>query len=502
MPISLIPVTGNAPDGLNSAGAWELALLPPGSANDPLTLAATAAEWLPAQVPGTAMSALFSAGRADFSRLPALDAQDIWYRCRFAALPRPAGARQLLTFEGLATLAEVWLNGGRILESSNMFLAQTVETTDRLRPDNELLIRFASMQEALKARRPRPRWRTRLVEQQQLRWMRSSLLGRIPGWTPATPAIGPWRAVRLQTQQTLVCEHADVRASLEDTTGIVRIALRLRVLCDAKIAAVRLHVGAVATELTIRPQGDGSLLAEGQATLPHVAAWWPHTHGEPVLHPVTVAVETGAGEQRFDFGKTGFRKIELQCTGDDFALKVNGVPVFCRGACWTSTDILNLVGTETATRQALLLAKEAGMNMLRVGGTMFYEADHFYALCDELGILLWHDWMFANMDYPADDERLSPASRPRRGSSCGASSSRPVSPCSAATARSSNRRRCWALRGRCGATACLQKCCRASAPNFDPMCRIGRPAPQEVCCPSRWTPARRITSAWVPTCSR
>ena len=349
------------------------------------------------------MSALFAAGRADFSRLPALDAHDIWYRCRFTASPCAPGATQRLLFEGLATLSEVWLNGVRILEASNMFLAHGADVTDCLRANNELLIRFASMQDALKARRPRPRWRTRLVEQQQLRWMRSSLLGRIPGWTPATPAIGPWRPVRLQTHRTLVCEHAHVQAALEDTTGVVRIALRLRALSGASLGAGRLRVGEVESVLSLQPQEDGSYLIEGQARLPNVPVWWPHTHGDPVLHAVTVAVETSDGEQRFDFGKTGFRRMELHCEGDDFALRVNGVPVFCRGACWTTTDILNLVGSEAETRQALLLAKEAGMNMLRVGGTMFYEADHFYALCDELGILLWHDWMFANMDYPADD---------------------------------------------------------------------------------------------------
>lgn len=403
MPISPIPVSGNAPDRVTLAGAWELALLTAGRATDPSTLAATTPEWLPAQVPGTAMSALFAAGRADFTRLPALDAQDIWYRCRFDAATAAPGARKLMVFEGLATLAEVWLNGARVLESSNMFLAQGLDVTDALHTNNELLIRFASMQEALKARRPRPRWRTRLVEQQQLRWMRSSLLGRIPGWTPATPAIGPWRAVELRTLQMLVCEHTDVRASLDATTGIVSIALRLRALSGGAPSSARLRIGEVESGLAIRREDDSTFLIEGRASLPGVSIWWPHTHGEPVLHSVAVVVETSHGEQRFDFGKTGFRSIELQCAGDDFALRVNGVPVFCRGACWTTTDILNLTGTEANTRQALLLAKEAGMNMLRVGGTMFYEADHFYALCDELGILLWHDWMFANMDYPADD---------------------------------------------------------------------------------------------------
>ena len=84
-------------------------------------------------------------------------------------------------------------------------------------------------------------------------------------------------------------------------------------------------------------------------------------------------------------------------------LVVNGRPVFCRGACWTINDFRSLAGDAEALRQALVLARDAGINMLRVGGTMIYESELFYSLCDELGILVWQDFMFANMDYPFAD---------------------------------------------------------------------------------------------------
>ncbi len=384
--------------------AWELAVLPPGSAIDSAALTGAAPEWLPAQVPGTAMSSLFAAGRADFSHLPNLDAQDVWYRCCFSTyLPEP-DTRQILVFEGLATIAEVWLNGVRILESANMFLAHEVDVSADLQATNELLIRFSSLHDALKVRRPRPRWRTRLIEQQQLRWVRTSLLGRIPGWTPATPAIGPWRPISLQSRRCFEWEGGDMRASLEGDDGVVRVAVRLRTLsAGIRMVSAGLQVGEGMGGLQVRQLDCGSWQLEGDVRLSGVRVWWPHTHGEPVLYPLRMIVDTSIGTHVLDFGKTGFRRIELMREGDDFAFKINGAPVFCRGACWTTGDILTLTTNEAATRQALLLAKEAGMNMLRVSGTMFYEADHFYALCDELGILLWHDWMFASMDYPADD---------------------------------------------------------------------------------------------------
>ena len=89
--------------------------------------------------------------------------------------------------------------------------------------------------------------------------------------------------------------------------------------------------------------------------------------------------------------------------GGGFALQVNGVPVYCRGACWTVSDIVTLDGTLKSLARDLQLARDAGVNMLRIGGTMTYESDAFYCLCDKLGILIWQDFMFANMDYPVED---------------------------------------------------------------------------------------------------
>jgi beta-mannosidase len=152
-------------------------------------------------------------------------------------------------------------------------------------------------------------------------------------------------------------------------------------------------------EIGLRPVG--SSVFRGELELPGAALWWPHTHGTPHLHDVDIV----AGTIRFDCGRVGFRSLAVDTSpsGDSFGLIVNGEAVFCRGACWTGADIVNLTPGRERYRSLLALARDAGMNMLRVGGTGIYEADDFYDLCDELGILVWQDFMFANFDYPAGD---------------------------------------------------------------------------------------------------
>jgi beta-mannosidase len=140
-----------------------------------------------------------------------------------------------------------------------------------------------------------------------------------------------------------------------------------------------------------------------QATVrvPDPALWWPHTHGEPALSPLQLRI----GDTLYDLGPIGFRTIATDhgTDGKGFSLTVNGTPVFCRGACWTTPDLVALPGDADSYRPGLVAMRDAGMNMVRIGGTMLYEADPFYALCDELGLLVWQDAMLANFDYPATD---------------------------------------------------------------------------------------------------
>ncbi len=378
---------------------------------------------MPAQVPGTVASALQALGQWDHQHPADLDGQDWWYRTNFPVIVNSTEAASLC-FDGLATLAEVYLNGALILTSNNMFRRYRVDVSKTLLPENELQIVFRALTADQKQKRPRPRWKTNLVNHQQLRWQRTSLLGRIPGWTPPVPAVGPWRDIRLELAPVLL-ENVRCRSIIsvdgkvtgpasrhsnpaQPDAGLLTspstdfiVSFHADVLASVEISAARMHVGSHAASLTFT---NGELHGELRVSSPE--RWWPHTHGTPHLYDCRIVIETPQGSQTFPQERIGFREISLDAHSS-FAVRVNGEPIYCRGACWTASDIFTLTATEADLRRDLTLARDAGMNMLRIGGTMIYESDAFYRLCDELGILVWQDFMFANMDYPVGDAAFS-----------------------------------------------------------------------------------------------
>jgi len=145
------------------ADGWELCSTDPDAAVDAAALVALCPSWLPTVVPGTVADHLRRSASLDLDRAPNFDDRDWWYRCEFDAEPNAVPGTRVLRFDGLATLATVWLNDQQLLVSDDMFVAHEVAVDGALRDRNTLVIRFRSLTAALSVRRPRPRWRTKLV---------------------------------------------------------------------------------------------------------------------------------------------------------------------------------------------------------------------------------------------------------------------------------------------------------------------------------------------------
>ncbi len=214
----------------------------------------------------------------------------------------------------------------------------------------------------------------------------------MPGWSPEVAVVGPWQGITLvpDTGQPRFASLS-LNAGLVGDDGVLDVALTFdRPIDDA------VEVLCAGRSQTLHAAPDGAFA--GRMILPEVAPWWPHVLGEPSLHAVRLRI----GERIIDAGRVGFRTLAVD-RGEDgkgFGLVINGVPLFCRGASWTPPDPVAPGCGDP--RPLLELARDAGMTMIRLTGTLGAESLAFHRACDELGLLVWHDLPFANFDYPAE----------------------------------------------------------------------------------------------------
>jgi beta-mannosidase len=298
--------------------------------------------------------------------------------------------------DGIATIADVWVNGEHVLRSTNMFRSNRVEV-ELGHERNDIHIRCAALGPVLAQRRPRPRWKTYLIGHQNLRWVRTSLLGRIIGFAESPPVVGPWRPVRMRRLGDRVPADAVLRASVDGTVGTVAVQFFLPGVADAPGAQLR--VGAEVAPMQATSEDSGVRL-EGRIQLGDVERWWPHTHGAQPLYEVWADFDTDAHL----LGSVGFRTLDVDGSDGGFRVVVNGEPVFCRGATWMPVDPVGFGLTPDVVDGCLDRMRVGNVNMLRIPGTTCYQDRHFFERCDQLGIMVWHDCMFAFCDPPDDDD--------------------------------------------------------------------------------------------------
>ena len=357
-------------------------------------------------------------------------ADSVWsYRLLFdkdCAGSRDFDHRQLV-FEGLDTYAQVFLNGQRLTATdgterpNNMFRRWTFDLPDGLRDkDNELIVRFLpsapierAAAEALPYQLPDSRVFSRKA-QYESGW----------DWGPKLITCGIWKNVYIRSYSEYRVEDVYVRDTkpTTDSAGTWETTVEVTVLSDKETKATLLVEvnDADGINLTFRQKvriqpGENKL--SQLVEIPHPKLWWPNGMGEPHLYYYTVRLENRARKSEHAPVAHGLRTVKLQrvkdAIGESFAFEVNGKPCFMRGANWI--PVSSYPGTmgrpEGNDRYYQLLhdCQAVNMNMVRVWGGGIYEDDAFYNYCDQFGLLVWQDFMYACNPYPGDDAFLKNA---------------------------------------------------------------------------------------------
>ncbi len=375
-------------------------------------------DWIPASAPGDTYLALHAAGRIPHPFAEENEAactwvkdREWWWRTTFDAAAVNIDERLILTFDGLDTYATVWLNGELLGETNNMFLAVRfdVGTLIRAAGANELVVCFTppSVKVSGKAMET---WDIIAdpIKTSKRNFIRKAQFGWGWDWGPALPTVGLWRPVRLERQR--IAAIAGVRFATVSIGDEVTVEIDATIDIFSATKPLKLEIDLVAPDGKTAASQTLALdaaVARLTLTIANPQLWWtPELGGQP-LYRLQVKVLHGDEVVDRQRQRVGLRTVLLDTSADPaepgtnfFRFVLNGVPIFARGANWIPGS--SFVGALDRTNYEPLLrsAVEANMNMLRVWGGGLYEHDAFYDLCDELGLLVWQDFMFACAPYP------------------------------------------------------------------------------------------------------
>jgi beta-mannosidase len=419
-------------------GDWQLAGFPEGQqvVQNPAELLASGLSLIHAMVPGNVELDLLRAGRlaepftgSNIRSLRDLEVYEWWYIKRFF-LPEDTPGGWELVFDGLDTLATIWLNGSEVGRAANMLIPHRFNVSAVLAAgkENLLVVRLGSAVNA--ARRANydavemsweQRWEGLHLRKAAHQW----------GWDilPRAVSAGIWRSVHLEP----VASHAfdqlyfyTVDAGSQGATLGVRFQFRTA-LVDLRGLVVQFHgeCGDHSFDFTWPVE----FLAGGcTIPIPGARLWWPHGYGAANLYTINTCLLNQGQVLAESTSRIGLRKLEVNRTlhagpvsltepagetparfdkppdpDGHFVIEVNGAPIMVKGSNWVPLDAFH---SRDAGRlaPALALFAEAGCNMVRCWGGGVYESDQFYDSCDDLGLMVWQDFAFACCIYPQTED--------------------------------------------------------------------------------------------------
>lgn len=347
--------------------------------------------------------------------------EEAWvYRVKFAGpKEKSAGTRVELVFEGLDTYASILLNAKEIQKTENMYIEYRVDVTDTIAEENELEILFESTfligrkleKEAEQAGVPTLFCHNGDSSRLQVRKAPYSYGW---DWGPTLLTCGPWRPVYLETYTGRISDLS-FRVELPESLS------RATVTAVAEIEGPGPDVvefelfgpdGSVVGVKQIVAVAAGAGQATFEVTAPEL--WYPIGNGSQPLYTLKArGLRAGTGAEVCSSSKRlGIRRVQLiqrplkNAPGTSFFFVINNVPIFCRGADWIPADMILPRVTAERYRAWVEFVANGNQNMIRVWGGGIYEDDVFYDACDELGVMVWQDFMLGCGSYPATDKFL------------------------------------------------------------------------------------------------
>lgn len=390
------------------SGSWQLAKL-------------GEEKWFEVEVPGCVHTSLMNLGLipdpfiADNEERVAWVAESSWQYRKHFSLDSDflKEARIELRCYGLDTLAEIILNNKKIAFTDNMFRSWSFEVKEALKDgENELIITFLSPVNYVTSRQKEFPLRSPNEGIAGAGHLRKAQYQFGWDWGPKLPTIGIWKRIELVAYSHPIFKEINVRSRLDSERGKLKVDCHLfpfKSNADLKLNILITTPRAEKIQHEYRVDSD---LASYEVTIPSPDLWWPNGFPLPelakpkALYHMELFLKEGSEILDYWQGKIGFRNLKLLQSsdqwGESFQFVVNGYPIFIKGANWIPADSFPCRITLQRLKDLVLKAASCGMNMLRIWGGGYYPEEELLDLCDEYGILVWQDFMFACSQYPCD----------------------------------------------------------------------------------------------------
>jgi beta-mannosidase len=416
---------------IDLGGTWSVTALPleVQGKSGYVTFTHNAAERLEARVPGEIHLDLMRVGRmrdpnvSDNARARCRwpEQHSWWYRTEFRV---PADFRQYLrqslVFEGIDLFGQIFVNGILAGVTQNAFSVLECDVKTLLVDGlNELVVRVTSGMEFM-PKKERVAGaeannvyavRTDRPARAFLRKAEYSAYGK--DWCDPLPNIGIWRSVRLEGRTGVVFHHLRLdtvvrgqEVALEGEVILENLNPRSEVLCTVELRMEPPSGGTIVQYVDTAAQA-GRFSLPCRVVVPDAQLWWPNGMGAQPLYHLTARILCEGEETDRHVQTIGLRTISLDRSplpeGSRFRIKVNGQPVYCKGANWAPADLIPARVDAERYQMLVAEARNAHFTMLRVNGAGLYESDEFYDACDRAGILVWQDFMFSVVAYTDED---------------------------------------------------------------------------------------------------